>query len=140
MVTLGVADLAAATNFYESVLAMAPTSSYEGVTFIELPGTWLVLYPLDNLAHDISEDIDPKGQGFPGITLAHNAASREDVVAVMKRAEMAGARIVKEAGDTFWGGFNGYFRDPDGYYWEIAWGPMFAFTENGELKFKDADN
>lgn len=59
----------------------------------------------------------------------------EEVVAIVKRAESAGARIVKEPQDTFWGGFSGYFADPDGYYWEVAWGPMFTFSENGDMAF-----
>jgi len=70
------------------------------------------------------------------VTLAHNARSKDDVVKIVRRAESAGARVVKEPQETFWGGFSGYFSDLDGYYWEVAWGPMFEFAEHGELKFK----
>ena len=136
VVTLGVADLSKATKFYEDVLGTPPNTSYEGVIFIELPGTWLSLYPLENLAKDISAEVSGSRKGFAGITLAHNARSREEVIAIMDRAQAAGARIMKEPQETFWGGFSGYFADPDGYYWEVVWGPMFAFTENGELRFK----
>jgi uncharacterized protein len=136
LLTLGVADLEKATAFYEAVLATPPNRSYDGVTFIELPGTWLALYPMAKLAEDISPDVTPPGEGFSGMTLAHNAHSREHVVAIIERARTAGASVVKEPRETFWGGFSGYFADPDGYYWEIAWGPMFAFTENGEMQFK----
>ena len=136
VVTLGVTDLSAATKFYEAVLGTPPNSSYDGVAFFELPGTWISLYPLENLAKDISADVPIVRSGFSGITLAHNARRRDDVIAIVGRAESAGARVAKAPQETFWGGFSGYFADPDGYYWEVAWGPMFEFTENGELRFK----
>lgn len=137
MLTLGVADLNKATKFYENVLGMPPNLSYEGVTFIELPGTWLALYPIENLAKDISPEVSITRSGFSGITLAHNAHSKDDVIAIVERARSVGARVVKEPQETFWGGFSGYFADLDGYHWEVAWGPMFEFAENGELRFKD---
>ena len=84
----------------------------------------------------ISPEVPAIRHGFSGFTLAHNARSKDDVVNIIRRAESAGARVVKEPEETFWGGFSGYFADLDGYYWEVAWGPMFEFTENGELKFK----
>ena len=71
------------------------------------------------------------------MTIAHNARSKDDVVAIIRRAESAGAGVMKEPQETFWGGFGGYFADLDGHYWEVAWGPMFEFTENGEMKFKE---
>lgn len=136
VVTLGVSDLGKATRFYEAVLGTAPNTSYEGVTFFELPGAWISLFPLENLAKDISPGVPATRTGFSGITLAHNARSKEDVIAIIERARAAGARIVKAPQDTFWGGFSGYFADPDNYYWEVAWGPMFEFTKDGALKFK----
>ncbi|MBU4263110.1 MAG: VOC family protein [Proteobacteria bacterium] len=139
VVTLGVADLSKATKFYADILGTPPNTSYDGVTFIELPGTWISLYPLENLAKDISPDVPRTRNGFSGITLAHNARSREDVIAIFERARAAGARVMKEPQETFWGGFSGYFADPDGYYWEVIWGPMFEFAENGELRFKAND-
>jgi catechol 2,3-dioxygenase-like lactoylglutathione lyase family enzyme len=136
LLTLGVSDLKMATKFYETVLDTPPNTSYNGVTFIELPGTWISLYPLEKLAEDISPEVPATRHGFSGFTLAHNARSKNDVVNIIRRAESAGARVVKEPEETFWGGFSGYFADLDGYYWEVAWGPMFEFTENGKLKFK----
>jgi hypothetical protein len=136
MLTLGVANLDKATAFYQSVLATAPNTAYDGITFIELPGTWLALYPFKKLAKDISPEVTVTRSGFSGVTLAHNARSKDEVVEIVKRAESAGAQIVKEPQDNFWGGFSGYFADLDGYYWEVAWGPMFEFMENGEMKFK----
>ena len=135
--TLGVADLGKATEFYKVVLGTPPNTSSDGITFIELPGTWLALYPFEKLAEDISPEIPATRSGFSGVTLAHNARSKDDVIAIVRRAESAGARVVKEPQDTFWGGFSGYFADLDGYYWEVAWGPMFEFTENGEMRFKE---
>jgi len=137
ILTLGVSDLDKATEFYKTVLGTPPNTSADGITFIELPGTWISLYPLDKLAEDISPGIPITRDGFSGVTLAYNARSREDVIAIVERAGSAGARIVKEPQETFWGGFSGYFADPDGHYWEVAWGPMFDFTENGELKFRE---
>ncbi len=137
MLTLGVADLGKATEFYKIVLDIPPNTSSDGITFIELPGTWIALYPFIELAKDISPEIVPARGGFNGVTLAYNARSKGEVVEIIRRAESAGARVIKEPQDTFWGGFSGYFADLDGYYWEVAWGPMFEFKENGELKFKE---
>lgn len=136
VITLGVDDLAKSTAFYRDVLAVEPDTSNDGVTFIPLPGVWLSLFPLAHLAQDISPDIKPVRSGFAGFTLAHNVRNKEDVQKVLERAEAAGALIVKEAQDTFWGGFSGYFTDLDGNYWEIVWGPMFDFSESGELLFQ----
>ena len=139
VITLGVADLARATKFYEAVLTTPPDTSNDGVTFFQLPGIWLSLFPRDHLAKDISPNVNPARGGFSGVTLAHNARSKAEVVAILKRAQSAGARIEKEAQDTFWGGYGGYFSDPDGHYWEVVWGPMFEFTEAGELRFKSGN-
>ncbi len=136
VITLGVRDLAQATAFYQAVLGTPPNTAYEGVTFIELPGSWISLYPLADLAKDISPEIPVARDGFSGMTLAHNAGSKDDVIAIMEHARAAGARVVKEPQDTTWGGFSGYFADPDGHYWEVVWGPMFEFAANGELRFK----
>ena len=134
ILTLGVTDLSKATNFYKAVLGTPPRIS-DGITFIELPGTWIALYPFEKLAEDISPDVPVTRSGFSGVTLAHNARSKDEVVEIVRRAESAGAKIIKEPQDTFWGGFSGYFVDLDGYYWEVAWGPMFEFEKNGEMKF-----
>ncbi len=137
MISLGVNDLPRATDFYRQVLNTLPNTSSEAITFIELPGTWLALYPLDKLAEDISPEVPTTRNAFSGITLAHNANSKDEVAAIMKRAEKAGAKIVKEPQETFWGGFSGYFADLDGYYWEVAWGPMFTFDDNGNMKLSE---
>lgn len=136
MITLGVADLQTSTAFYRTVFGVAPNDRNEGVVFFELPGTWVALYPLDKLAEDISPDLPPERGPFSGVTLAHNARSKEEVTAIFDQARAAGARIAKPPRDTFWGGFSGYFADPDGHYWEVAWGPMFDFAPDGTLRFK----
>jgi hypothetical protein len=100
------------------------------------PGTWLALYPFDKLAEDISPDVPITNSGFNGVTIAHNARSKNEVVEILECAESVGGKIIKKPQDTFWGGFSGYFSDLDGYYWEVAWGPMFEFAENGEMKLK----
>ena len=138
ILTLGVLSLSKSTKFYEAVLGTPPNTSSDGITFIELPGTWIALYPFEELSKDISPEISRTTRsGFNGVTLAHNVRSKNEVIKIIKLSESAGARVVKEPQDTFWGGFSGYFADLDGYYWEVAWGPMFEFKENGELKFKE---
>ena len=165
VVTLGVSDLARATAFYREVFSTPPITQHEGVTFFPLPGVWLSLYPLDKLVEDIGikapapaeSHAGPlvhsaagsvytagrRGQApqaahraFRGVTLAYNARSKEEITAIFERVAHAGAHIAKAPQDTFWGGHSGYFADPDGHYWEVAWGPMFDFNEHGDLKFK----
>jgi len=137
MISLGVNDLEKSTEFYRNVLNTIPNTSSDAITFIELPGSWLTLYPFEKLAEDISPEVEKFRSGFSGITLAHNARSKEEVLAIIERVKSAGGKIVKEPQNTFWGGFSGYFADLDGYYWEVAWGPMFEFKENGDMKLKE---
>ena len=105
------------------------------VCFFNTPGTKFELYPLDALARDTSENDPPKRSGFVGITLAYNVKNKEDVDSAIKLVKKAGGTIVKEPQVTFWDGYHAYFTDPDGYYWEVAWGPGFKFDEDGLLKF-----
>ena len=133
VITLGVTELAKATRFYETIFGISPNSEYEGISFFELSGVWLTLYPVEKLAEDISPQLSPTRSGFSGITLAYNARSRDEVVAIFEEVKNAGASIVKAPENTFWGGFSGYFADLDGYYWEVVWGPMFDFAPDGSL-------
>jgi hypothetical protein len=123
IITLGVSDMNRSVKFYRDGLGLPLPGGSEGIAFFELKGTWLALYPHDALAEDAT--VPPEGSGFPGITLAHNVRSKAEVDAVLRQAEAAGARIVKPAQDVFWGGYSGYFADPDGYLWEVAWNPQF---------------
>ena len=95
----------------------------ESIAFFKTSGTWLALYPREALADDIG--IATEGSGFSGVTLAHNVRTREEVDSLLDIAVSAGATLVKSAQDTFWGGYSGYFSDPEGYLWEIAWNPHF---------------
>jgi catechol 2,3-dioxygenase-like lactoylglutathione lyase family enzyme len=126
LVTLGVSDLARSTAFYRDGLGLPVMGDHEGVTFFELRGTWLSLFPREELAKDAN--VPAQGSGFPGFSLAHNVASKEEVDAVMHQAADAGANIVKPAQDAFWGGYSGYFQDPDGFLWEVAWNPDMDLT------------
>ena len=136
VITLGVTDLAKATRFYETIFGISPKSDYDEISFFELPGAWLTLYPVDKLAEDISPELSPHRSGFSGITLAYNARSKDEIIAIFEEVRTAGASIVKPPQDTFWGGFSGYFSDLDGYYWEVVWGPMLDFAPDGSLRFK----
>ncbi|MDG9668017.1 VOC family protein [Hahella sp. CR1] len=122
MITLGVEDLQRSVDFYEKGLGLPkmPTES-ANVAFFTLNGTWLGLYPRHLLAEDAT--VPDNGSGFKGVTLAHNLASKEEVDAQIQQAVEVGAKLVKPAEDTFWGGYSGYFADPDGHLWEIAWNP-----------------
>jgi len=134
IITLGVADLARACAFYRDGLGF-PTSKTpeDGIVFFRTGGTCLALYPYDELAKDVGDAFVMPRSKFPGITLAHNGRTQDEVDQVLALAERAGGTIEKPAGDTFWGGYSGYFSDPDGYLWEVASG-AFEFHEDGSLK------
>lgn len=123
MITLGVRDLNAAVQFYERGLGLSRMDSPPDVAFFPLNGTWLGLYLRSALAEDAT--VSPEGSGFEGFALAHNVSSEEEVDEVMKQAEAAGAIRVKAPRKVFWGGYSGYFKDPDGHLWEVAHNPHF---------------
>lgn len=124
IITLGVQDLDRSVDFYRDGLGLPLQEGYEGqIAFFELIGTWLALYPRESLAADANQS--PSADGFQGFTMAHNVRSREDVDQLISKASEAGAQVVKEPQDTEWGGYSGYFKDPDGFLWEIAWNPYF---------------
>jgi uncharacterized glyoxalase superfamily protein PhnB len=107
----------------------------DGIVFFQAGGMALALYPRDELAKDAK--VSAEAQGFSGITLAHNTRSRAEVDSVLKEAAAAGAKIVKPAEEAFWGGYSGYFSDPDGFLWEVAWNPFFPITEDGSIKIPE---
>ncbi len=124
LVTLGVTDLSRSVEFYRDGLGLPLVDeNTESIAFFQTRGTWLALYPRDALAADVG--VTTEGQGFSGVTLAHNVRTREEVDALLDVAVAAGVTLVKPAQDAFWGGYSGYFADPDGYLWEIAWNPHF---------------
>ena len=123
MISLGVKDLKKSIEFYEKGLKL-PRMPFDGeIAFFELKSTWLCLYPHDELAEDAQ--VSPDGSGFSGFTLAQNLDSKEAVDQQMAEAVAAGATMTKKPQEVFWGGYSGYFADPDGYLWELAWNPFF---------------
>lgn len=131
LVTLGVADLERSLRFYEA-LGWKRANDHAEVVFFQLPGMVLGLWSREALANDAR--LAPNERGFGGITLAYNARDKDEVDAVLKEAERAGARILKPAEDVFWGGYSGYFADPDGHPWEVAWNPEWEIGTNGDVK------
>lgn len=123
MITLGVRDLARSIAFYEQGLGLPRMDSPPTVAFFTLNGTWLGLYERDALADDAAVSRD--GSGFAGMTLSHNVHSEAAVDALLQQAAAAGATVTKPVQQADWGGYHGYFQDPDGHLWEIAYNPFF---------------
>lgn len=122
-ITLGVRDLARAVRFYAETLGLPQKQTPPEVAFFEMGRTWLALYPRHLLAADAGVPDD--GAGFAGFSLAHNVRSPEEVDRLLERAAGGGGRLVKAGVRTDWGGYSGYFADPDGFLWEVAWNPHF---------------
>lgn len=133
IITLGVADLSRSYEFYRQLGFPTHNHPEEGIVFFSTAGTRLALYAIDALADDIKPGMPVSDAGFSGITLAHNTRSKEEVDEVLALAKECGARIVKPAQDVFWGGYSGYFADPDNYLWEVAYGEAWQFDDNGSL-------
>ncbi|MFW5919623.1 MAG: VOC family protein [Halanaeroarchaeum sp.] len=123
IVTLGVEDLEESAAFYREGLGRPQEETEGDITFFETAGPTLALYPLEALAEDAT--VPPEGDGFRGVTLAHNVESKAAVDDALDEAKAAGAKIVKPAQEAFWGGYSGYFADLDGFLWEVAWNPDF---------------
>ena len=128
LITLGVHDLQRAIRFYREGLGLPEheTDSDE-VAFFKMEGAWLSLFPREALSRDIGI-ADDAPSGFSGITLAHNVASQAAVDQVLEQAVAAGAELIKPGKEVFWGGYSGYFRDPEGHYWEVAYNPFMDLT------------
>lgn len=129
LITLGVKNVLLSRIFYEKGLGWKAASiSNEHMVAFQLQNIVLCLYPESLLADDAESSIHSKG--FRGITLAHNVSSKKEVDEILKEAIEAGAKLIKPAQDVFWGGYSGYFADPDGHFWEVAWNPHWPL-DNG---------
>jgi len=136
IICLGVKDMAQSIRFYRDGLGFATDEKEDSpkVVFFNTTGTKFELYPLKLLAEDINEKNPPHiATGFAGITLAYNVKSEDEVHEIMELAKRAGAVIAKEPQRVFWGGYSGYFTDPNGYYWEVAYNPHWSFDEQDML-------
>ncbi|APH71849.1 VOC family protein [Aquibium oceanicum] len=131
IVTLGVADLDRSVAFYEAMGLTRNQAVTDGVAFFQMGGIILGLWPRKELATDAG--VDEAGSGFRGVALAYNTRSDEEVGAVLDAAAKAGGRIVRAAGRAFWGGWYGYFADPDGHLWEVAHNPAFPIADDGTI-------
>ena len=132
LITLGVADLKRAVEFYERVVGWKAAPSPSEIAFFDLNGVVFSLYPHDALAKDMNASAKENGV-YQGCALAHNVRSKEEVDAIFARLKKNGAKIVKEPEQVFWGGYSGYFSDPDGHKWEVAYNPFWTIREDGRV-------
>jgi uncharacterized protein len=130
-VTLGVTDIARARAFYETLGFRASSASNASVTFFDGGGIVLALYGRGPLADDAG--LPDSAPGFSGVTLAHNVRTEAEVATTLSEAEAAGGKIVKPSERAFWGGQSGYFADPDGHLWEVAYNPGFPLDGHGRV-------
>ena len=128
IITLGVYNFERSFGFYTKGLGFKPHDYNDKDEYVmfEMEGTWLALCPKDKLINDVASPIS--SPGLSAITLAHNVSSKEEVDSVFKEALKAGAKSIKEPQDSFWGGYSGYFADPDEYLWEVAYNPFTDLT------------
>lgn len=131
MVTLGVADVAASTAFYERLGFARSSASNDNVTFFRMKGTVLGLFGRAGLAEDAG--VEDTGRGFAAVTLAHNLDTPEAVDAAYAHALSCGATAVKTPEKVFWGGYSGYFADPDGHLWELAHNPFMPLDTDRHM-------
>lgn len=135
LVTLCVEDLDRARDFYERLGWTRSVKAAEGVAFFRAGGVVLGLYPREAQSEDAGIELD--AGGHPRVSLAHNVRSRDEVDRVLAEVAAAGATVVKPGADVFWGGYVGYFTDPDGILWEVAWNPGFPIADDGHLTLPD---
>jgi len=132
VVTLGVADLAASVAFYERLGWRRAARAFPSIAFFQCGGMAVALFQRERLAQDAG--VPAEGTGFRGVTLAQNVESRQGVGRVLEEAVAAGATLVKPARDAPWGGHSGYFADPDGHLWEVAFNPFVTLRPDGTLE------
>ena len=136
LITLGVTDLERSVRFYRDGLGWPMSgASTDEVAFFHSGGAVLALWLRPLLAADAN--LNPEGQGFGGIALAQNTATREQVDQALAQAVAAGATLLRPGTETEWGGYNGYFADPDGFPWEVAWNPGFPLQPDGTIRLPE---
>jgi catechol 2,3-dioxygenase-like lactoylglutathione lyase family enzyme len=126
LVTLGVSDVERAKRFYRDGLGLPLAVEAPEVAMFRMEGTWLAVYAMEELAAEVRAE--PLPAGFRGLALAHNVERREGVDQMISEAVAAGGSVVTPPRDTSWGGYAGYFADPDGHLWEVAWNPGLELT------------
>lgn len=131
IITLGVADIRRAKAFYERLGLKASKASQADIVFFQMTGVVLSLYPRHLLAEDAR--VEPDAPGFSGVTIAQNLESPAAVDACLAHAVSCGAKLVKPGQKVFWGGYSGYFADPDNHLWEIAYNPFFPMDDKGNI-------
>lgn len=134
-ITLGVSDLARSRAFYGALGWKESSGSQAEIAFFKAGSVVFALFERAALAEDAK--VAPAGSGFPGFTLAHNVASEEAVIATLQAAVDVGASLARPAEKVFWGGFRGYFADPDGFLWEVCYNPFFPLDEKGHVQLPD---
>lgn len=136
LVTLGVGDLTRSVRFYETLGFSRKAKSAEGVGFFQAGACAFAVWPLDELAKDANAKADQPPQ-FRGVALAWNCRSESEVDAAVEKARVAGGSVPKSPHKTPWGGYAGYFADPDGHLWEVAHNPFFPLDDAGRLMLPD---
>jgi uncharacterized protein len=134
LITLGVKDLAASRRFYVDALGWKPVYQDNEIIFFQTGGLVFVLFLHDKLAADFGAD--PASLGRAPMSLGYNVRTKLEVDQLMERAAAAGAKILKPARETTWGGYSGYFADPDDFAWEIAWNPAWTINPDGSIQYR----
>ncbi len=134
IVTLGVKDLMTSKRFYVDGLGWKPVYQDKEIIFFQTGGMIFALFLHDKLAEELQTD--PAAFGRAGMALAYNVRAKSEVDPLMKQAATAGATILKPAREASWGGYSGYFADPDGFAWEVAWNPAWRLAPDGTVEFR----
>ena len=132
LITLGVRDPVKLAQFYDA-LGWRRVETQDGVIAYDLLGQKLGLYPIEKLAEDIGVPVDTLGHG--AMTLGYNVRDKDEVAEILDRVSQAGGTILKPASDVFWGGHHGYFQDPDGHIWEVAYNPFSPLGSDGAFRW-----
>ncbi len=136
IITLGVSDLNTSRAFYEALgWRVAGEDGADKIVAFNLKAMALALFPREELAGDAGVEMNGGGKAYAPFTLAYNVASEDEVDAVLKQAEECGATIIKPAQKVFWGGYSGYFADPDGFLWEVAYNPFSKLKDDGSFQW-----